>query len=182
MSMEMLQMIRRMIYAGSLVAVAVGAVGCNDDPNAPIEEAALLSVIPSGGATDVDPNTPITVEFDHMMQGDMYVTLHEGDMTGPFGPEVAGTWSWSQDRMHLMFTPAAPLKGQTEYTIHVGGGMRGDNGSLTNLERHGMSMGGEWVTQQMMQGCMMQVCGDMMGPGWQHSNGSFGMSFTFTTA
>jgi len=48
-----------------------------------------------------------------------------------------------------------------------------------------MSMGGHWVTQQMLGdwgGGMMGGMGSMMGPGWQHHNGTYGMVFTFTTA
>ena len=80
-----------------------------------------------------------------------------------------------------MFTPMDPLAPQTEYTTHIGGGMRDANGSLVDMEQHGQDMGGQWIMQNMMQGCMMSICGSMMGPGWQHSNGSFGMGFTFTT-
>ena len=80
-----------------------------------------------------------------------------------------------------MFTSAASLDPQTEYTIHIGGGMRDADGNLVNIEQHGHDLGGQWIMQNMMQGCMMNVCGTMMGPGWQHANGSFGMSFTFMT-
>jgi hypothetical protein len=60
--------------------------------------------------------------------------------------------------------------------------MRDANGSLVDMEQHAHDMGGQWIMQNMMQGCMMSVCGTMMGPGWQHPNGSVGMSFTFMTS
>ncbi len=160
---------------------------CSDNPAAVEETPVLLSVLPTGGATGVDPNTTVTLEFSHGMQMDMemFVALHHG--AGVAGPLVDGTWEWSGDRRHLRFTPSMPLDGQTEYTIHLGGGMMDADGHVVDLETHGHGMGGHTVTQQMMDDRMMQGGGmmgnDMMGPGWRHPEGStYGMIFTFTTA
>jgi hypothetical protein len=143
---------------------------------------ALLTVTPGGGTMDVDPNTNIDLEFSHAMHGEMHAALHQQDHTGRYGPLVMGTWSWSADSTHLRFMPDSPLDPNTDYTIHIGGGMMDAEGHVIDLEEHGPGMGGQWITQGMMQGCMMQVCGGMMGKGWMHpENGSFGMGFTFTT-
>jgi hypothetical protein len=162
-------------------AFAISLASCAGDATNPTVETTLLSVTPSGGDTQVDRNTQIDIEFSHPMQMNMFVALHVSDMSGMFGPLVDGSWSWSQDRMHLMFAPAASLDPQTEYTIHIGGGMQDADGRVVDMEQHGHNLGGQWIMQNMMQGCMMNVCGTMMGPGWQHANGSFGMSFTFMT-
>jgi len=119
-----------------------------------------------------------------------YAALHEGPVTGP---EVAGTWARSTDGMTLTFTPDAPLKPATMYTIHIGGGMMDEDGHTVDLDMHGMDMGGEWATESMMTGGMGSGMGGMggmggqpgthMGQGWQDpSNGTYGMVFSFTTA
>ena len=80
------------VGAGLLVATG----GCGDDTTAPqIEETALLSVIPQGGATGVDPNGPLVIEFSHPMHQGMeeYADVHEGDVEGPL---VEGSWSWNE--------------------------------------------------------------------------------------
>jgi hypothetical protein len=170
------------ILQASFIAVSALAIaGCSNDLTDPASDSVLLSITPSGGATEVDPNTSITIEFSHAMHGETFVAVHEADMMGPFGPLVDGMMSWDQDELHLMFTPHAPLMPQTEYSIHIGGGMMDASGQVVDLEQHGLQMGGQWVMQDVMQDCMMGVCGTMMGPGWEHDNGSFGMSFTFTT-
>lgn len=174
-----------------VVPAMLGIAACSDDtgPAGPGgAETLLLSVEPRGGAVGVDPGAPITVTFDHPMHPAMseYAALHEGDVTGP---EVEGTWGWSEGGATLTFTPAAPLAPATAYTIHLGGGMHDANGHPVDLGAHGAHMGGDWATSGMMGGGMMGggtggVPGsDHMGQGWRHpSNGSYGMVFSFTTA
>jgi hypothetical protein len=42
---------------------------------------------------------------------------------------------------------------------------------------------GQWATGAMMgYGPAPGLGGGMMGPGWRHANGTYGMVFTFTTA
>ena len=163
---------------------ALGTAACSDTPAAPDDAAALLSVQPTGGTVNVDPGTTISLTFTHSMQMEAFAALHEGD--GVDGPVVDGTWTWSTDRTQLTFTPDTPLQAQSEYTIHIGGGMMDEDGHVVDLEERRHDMGGEWATRQMMQDRMMgggMMGGDdMMGPGWQHANGTFGMLFTFTTA
>ena len=52
----------------SLVLAAIALMGlnaCDDDPTgaASDDEWAILSVSPAGGAANVDPNSPVTIEF-----------------------------------------------------------------------------------------------------------------------
>ena len=166
--------------------VAVAACG-EDGMVAPELDTALLAVFPQGGSTGVDPTGPIIIEFTHVMMEGMeeYADVHEGAMEGPL---VEGAWSWSGDRTRLTFTPSQPLKSQTQYVIHVGGGMQDQHGQHINYEQHGSQMGGQWMTEQMYQGGqhghgMGGGHGGGMGAGWVHpTNGSYGMVFYFTTA
>ena len=123
-------MLRRLRLLTLIVApLALGS--CQGEPTAPALTARVISVVPSGGAMGVDPNAPIVVTFSHPMRSGMgqYTALHEGDVTGPV---VAGTWGWSADRIMLTFTPAQPLKSQTLYTVHLGGGMRASDGGFVD--------------------------------------------------
>ena len=170
---------------GWLAFTAAGALllsACTEDNVAPGDEVAvLLSVAPQGGAVGVAANTTVVVTFDHPMMADLaeYAALHEGEVTGP---AVAGTWVLASDGRSLTFTPATPLKPATRYTVHLGGGMRGDHGEATDFDLHGGAhMGGEWATGAMMAGGGMMGA-QHMGDGWRHENGSYGMLFSFTTA
>lgn len=173
----------------ALVAVALAAAGCDASLTGVGPEAALLSVVPEGGAENVDPNEPVVVSFDHAMSPAMteYAALHEGDINGP---EVAGTWSLSADSTALIFEHPEPLAAGTLHTIHLGGNMMDAKGHHVDLETHGTHMGGEWADGHMMGGTGGMHGGGHggsghphMGDGWQHpENGSYGMIFTFTTA
>lgn len=170
----------RRFWLFTLAAAPLVVGACSEDPTAPALTARVVSVVPSGGATGVDPNAPIVVTFSHAMQSGMeqYAVLHEGDVTGPV---VSGSWMWSPDRTTLTFTPAQPLTSQTHYTFHLGGGMRATDGGFIDYGSCVGQHGGQWATQQMMGGGMMGG-GNMMGSGWRHPNGTYGMMFTFTTA
>jgi hypothetical protein len=181
--------------AGAITAlIPIALAACEGDSTEPVvEESALLSVIPAGGAVGVDINLPITIQFSHsMMQGmEEYADVHEGEVEGPL---VNGTWSWNATFTELTFTPDAPLMPQTQYVIHIGGGMRDEEGRHIDYEQHGFGMGGEWMTEQMHQGGQHGYGtghggmggmggGTGMGQGWIHpGNGGYGMIFTFTTA
>ncbi len=191
----------------ALASLPLVLAACGDSSTAvdPLPEIpTLLTVSPQGGAVNVDPSGPITLTFDHPMGPAMeqFVALHEGDI---HGPEVPGTWIFSQDRMVLRFHPGSALKPATTYTIHLGGGMVGEHGHQADIGTHGPGMGGEWATDDMMNETHGPGTGhgpddghgpghgdgpghgpgdhtDHMGPGWQHENGTYGMVFTFTTA
>jgi hypothetical protein len=168
----------------TLVAL-VGLTACSgEDATGPIaaDEVALVMVSPAGGTTNVDPDSRVTIEFDHPMTTGMaaYCSLHEGGLDGS---EVSGHWVWSEDHHRLTFTPDEPLKAAHGYTLHMGGGMLDDHGHGMNFEQHGHAMGGEWVDEGMFaQGGGMMGGHDHMGAGWQHHNGMYGMMFSFTTA
>jgi hypothetical protein len=175
---------RTQLLGAGLIALAVMTVGaCSDDPTAPdTVPAALLDVVPPGGATDVDPNEPVVIRFDHPIGYGMaeYAEIREGDMDGPIVP---GAWEFSDDRTTLTFTPDEPLLPLTVYAVHLGGGMLDQHGHHLNFEQHGFEYGGEWCTEE-------QHGMGPMGPGpgmhrhgddWRHPNGSYGMFFTFTT-
>ncbi|HET7038577.1 MAG TPA: Ig-like domain-containing protein [Gemmatimonadales bacterium] len=135
----------------------------------------VSSIIPSGGATDVDPSSPVTVMFSGPMQAGMeaYMALHLGAVAGP---AVPGAWAWSDGLTRLTFTPADPLEAGTMYVLHMGGGMMDADGDMLDFGHCGDAHGGQWATGGMMGGN-----GGMMGSGWQHTNGSYGMVFSFTT-
>lgn len=170
---------KRMVAAAAVGAfMTLAASGCHDGLG-PVGETTVLSVVPAGGATNVDRNGAIVVEFSHPMRMGMeqYAALHEGDVTGPVVP---GAWSWSSGGQRLTFTPSVPLEPQTQYALHLGGGMLDAIGNLLNYDHCTSQHGGQWATRSMMGGSMMG--GSMMGTGWQHANGTYGMVFVFTTA
>ena len=124
------------------------------------------------------------LRFTHPLAAGMeaYIALHQGPLSGPV---VEGTWSITADRMALRFQPVRPLNPATLYTIHVGAGMVDQSGEHVSLGMHGPDLGGDWITESMMTAAMGMggPSGSMMGVGWAHpTNGTFGMTFTFTTA
>lgn len=144
-----------------------------------------LSVLPAAAATGVDPTKPIVITFNMaMMSGmEMLVVVHEGSVTGP---QVTGTPSWSADRRVLTITPATTLKAKTTYVVHLSPSLEGANGKTIDLAQC-TKIGGQYVGGGMMGsgagGMMNGTWGPgMMGAGWQASDGTFGMLFTFTTA
>ena len=176
----------RTLAVGSLTLVA--SLACSGAATGPASTSAvtvLVSVTPAGGATSVAPSAPIVITFSHAMGSgmEMYVSLHEGDVTGA---TVLGVAMWSSDRTTLTFTPTASLKSGTAYTLHVGGGMTDADGHPIDMTAHGM-MGGQWASGSMMNGGGMMggggpMSGQEMGPGWMGSNGMYGMVFHFTTS
>jgi len=143
---------------------------------------ALLRVSPQGGATNVDTNTGVEVDFDQPMADGVeeLCSLHLGGLDGE---EVPGAWDWSEDRQVLTFTPHDPLQLDSEYTLHVGGGVTDVDGHVMDFDQHGFDMGGHWVDEDMLDtGGMMMGGHSHMGDGWQHDNGTYGMAFSFSTA
>src|SRR5574341_1793892 len=162
---------RSLIQPALLSLLALAGAACHEG-FAPVGDTTVLSVVPAGGTTNVDPSAPVVIEFSHAMRMGMeqYAALHEGEVTGPV---VQGTWSWSADGLTLTFTPAAPLTHQARYTLHLGGGMMDADGNLLNYDHCTSQHGGQWATQSMMGGSMMGGSmmgqnGGMMGGGWEH--------------
>jgi len=174
-------------WAGTALLLPAFAAACSSRgaPTSPAATAELLNVAPAGGSTGVSVDTTVTVTFDHAMNPAMseYADLHEGDLSGSV---VDGTWAWSADTTVLTFTPSAPLKPATTYTIHLGGGMKDADGEPVDMDRYGPDCGGQTATAGMMGGAggMMGSGGQgaHMGQGWQGADGDYGMIFTFTTA
>lgn len=135
----------------------------------------LLSVSPQGGATGVAATSDVVLGFNRpMMIGmEQYVVLHQGGVTGPALPMPC---NWSDGQRTLTCRPSQPLTPASLYTIHLGGGMTDADGQRLGMGQFGMGMGGRWATRGMMGGRL-----DMMGSGWTHGNGSYGMAFEFTT-
>ena len=65
----------------------------------------------------------------------------------------------------------------------MGGALTDGNGQPVGYDSYGPMMGGQWVMGGTMPGIHGGGMGwGMMGNGWRHANGSYGMTFTFTTA
>jgi hypothetical protein len=60
--------------------------------------------------------------------------------------------------------------------------MMDGSGHPAEIESHGMAMGGQPVTSQMMGGMHNGQPTGMMGQGWTDSDGHIGMAFTFETS
>lgn len=175
----------RMLALLPLAALLLSACSRSDagvspaDPNAPV----LVSIQPASAAISVDPTAPVVLRFSHaMMTGmEMLVVLHEGNITGA---ALAVTATWSTDRTTLTMIPQAPMKHATTYVMHMSPSLQDAAGHMINMSP-GAMMGGQAVSAGMMGGGSMmngQWGPGMMGAGWQAANGTFGMSFTFTTA
>ena len=144
--------------------------------------AAFMSVSPQGGTSGVSPATPLSFRFGGPMAPGMeqYFDLHVGGLEGPMVPMSCG---WSAERTTLTCNPAAPLQPRTTYAIHMGGGLADASGHPVGYEGYGPMMGGQWIQGGTMPGMHGGGMGwGMMGNGWRHANGSYGMVFTFTTA
>ena len=166
----------RILAAPALLAGAVlAAAGCSSGMMDTNLETQLLSVSPRGGAIGVGSTSDIVLTFSRpMMTGmEQYVVLHQGDVAGPAMPMRC---TWSDGQRTLGCRPDRPAAPATRFTIHLGGGMMDAEGLGVGMERFGMDLGGRWATGGMMGGQT-----GMMGAGWRHGNGSYGMVFEFTT-
>ncbi|MCM2258367.1 MAG: Ig-like domain-containing protein [Vicinamibacteria bacterium] len=143
--------------------------------------ATFMSVAPQGGAAGVSTSGVITFRFGAAMGAGMeqFVDLHRGDLGGPTVPM---NFAWSADRTTLICTPQASLTSGTRYVVHLGGGMTTRAGQPLDYAQYGPMMGGQWIQGGMMGASHGGSGWGMMGSGWQNSNGSYGMAFTFTTA
>ena len=178
----------RVLFSAYLVTAAFACAGDGNAPTGPrptSDPLLVRTVIPASGATNVDPNAPITVSFNHGMMTAMerLVVLHEGSVTGP---AVAGTATWSADRTTLTFTPATPLKSRTAYVLHLSPNLIDAKGDTVNFAACATAVGGRAVPSSGMMGSggMMGGGNGMMGSGWQPGSGTwgYGMTLTFTTA
>ncbi len=178
---------RRMTAAVPVVALLLAACGSSSGPAGPADSVALApslaSIQPGNATTGVDPSALVVLKFTRsMMTGmEMLVILHEGSVTGATIPASA---TWSSDRMTLTLKPQSALKRGTTYVVHLSPNLQDTAGRMINMTP-GTMMGGRTVTDGMMGSGSMtngQWGPGMMGAGWQASNGTFGMIFTFTTS
>ena len=141
----------------------------------------FMSVRPGGGSMGVSVGTPLEFHWGTPMGVGMeqYVDLHMGDLSGPVVPMSC---AWAGDQTTLVCTPGSPLRPGRQYIVHVGGGMADAAGQVIDMNMYGPGFGGQWIQGGMMSGSHGGMAWGMMGGGWQHSNGAYGMAFTFTTA
>jgi hypothetical protein len=166
----------------SFATLTAVLTACVTSPTAPALRTSLVSVAPTGGATAVSATTAVTMTFSHAMPPGMqqYADLHARSVTGPVVSCIA---TWSSDSTTLTLTPMTPLTHGAMYTLHVGGGMRDATGQVIDMSQFGPVMGGAWADGNMMTGGgMMNSNHDEMGPGWQGTNGMYGMIFSFATS
>ena len=172
----------RTIPAAALLMSLVVAAACGSDGTGPSAAATteLVSVTPPGGATGVPTAGPMVMTFSHpMMPGmEQYLDLHQGDVSGPL---IAITCTWSADRLTVTCVPVQPLHPNAPYTFHAGGGMMDADDHPADMGRHQTQTGGQWLMPGMMGGMHAGAPMSGMGAGWKAGNGSYGMTFTFTT-
>ncbi len=174
---------RNVRSALAAVGIVAALAACSTDASVTgidrVGLVALQSVSPSNGLTGVSVTMPMVMRFSGpLFTGmDRYMAVQEGTVAGAV---VRGHWTWSADRRMVTFTPDTPLKAQTTYVIHMGGGLHAADGTMLDYSTCA-GLGGREVTGAMMGGGGMMGDG-MMGEGWKGSGGNFGMIFTFTTA
>ena len=146
----------------------------------------VIGVSPANATIVAAAARPVVVTFSRPMMAGMeaLVVLHDGGVTGS---PVAGIASWSADRTIMTFTPSAPLRAGTTWTLHFSPGIRSLDGGSIDLAAC-TRLGGRYATAGMMgvpagAGMMNGAWGPgMMGEGWRSPDGTYGMIFTFTTA
>jgi hypothetical protein len=152
----------------ALAAIAmVGLNACDDDPTgtASDDQVILTSVSPAGGAANVDPGSPVVIEFDHPMAEGMeaYCVLHDGGLNGRFS------------------LPTSRLSTHTSTWCIWAAECRMD----TAIIRTSSDTGTGWEVSGSRSTCLARVeerWEVTIGSGWQHHNGMYGMTFSFTTA
>lgn len=176
------QMRIQVLLAGPLLASLAMAIACNGDGTAPSAPTTteLVSVTPHGGATGVPTGGPLVMTFSHPMMAGMeqYLDLHQGDASGPL---VAITCTWSADYTAVTCVPQQPVHPNAPYTFHAGGGMMDADDHPVDMGQHQAQVGGQWLMPGMMGGMHAGAPMGGMGAGWKGANGSYGMTFSFTT-
>ena len=165
-----------------ILAACGGESGIPTEPMGPgqMVSTACMSVSPGGGAVGVPVGTSLTFQWSAPIGAGMeqFIDLHISDLGGPVVPMSCGSQT---DRTSLVCTPSEPLLHGTRYMIHVAGGMVDANGRIVDMDQNGPGSGGQWITGGVMGGSHAGTGWGLMGAGWRHPNGSYGMAFTFTT-
>jgi hypothetical protein len=107
----------------------------------------------------------------------MSVTPGGGAMGVPVGIPLEFHWGTAMGAGMEQFVDLG-----TQYSVHVGGGMVDANGQVIDMGMYGPGFGGQWIQGGMMGTGHAGMAWGMMGGNWRHSNGAYGMAFTFTTA
>lgn len=168
-------------------AAALLAAGCGSEtammtgPGGATGSPAFVAMAPAGGARGVPVGSSLDFRWSTPMGVGMeqFVDLHVGDLSGPVVPMSC---AWSGDRTSLVCAPVSPLQPGTHYMVHVGGGLVDATGQVVDMSTYGPGLGGQWAQGGMMGPGHGGTGWGMMGAGWRHSNGAYGMVFTFTTA
>lgn len=95
-----------LLVVGGLTVASAGT-----DSTSPSGDTIVTSIVPAGGATDVDPNAPIELVFSRPMQAGMeaFATLHLGDVAGPVTPRGTPTGAWTRATMSARPCARGPL-------------------------------------------------------------------------
>lgn len=169
-------------YTAMVATLFLASAGCASDTTGPAAfTPAIVSVAPAAGATDISVTAPVVVTFSHAMGTGMAteIVLHEVSLAGT---AVAGSASWSTDRTSLTFVPAAALQPLTTYVLHLAPVMTTADGGPANHGACGQGRSGGMMGGGMMGGGMMgSGTTGMMGAGWKMADGSYDMTFSFTT-
>ncbi len=137
----------------------------------------MVGVSPAAGMRGVPVDTPIGILFSAAMPYSMQVQvdLHVGDTSGPLVPLTCAA---SGDRTRLTCMPLSPLRPNTTYVTHVGGGMGlGGLGCGAAMPM----MGGYWMGGGMMTPTHGGMSWSAMSS-WADGCGGYGMAFPFVTA
>jgi hypothetical protein len=167
-------MFRTLARSAVIALAAAVAAACSDNSSTSTTSATALESVTIGPATATTPGGVMTMSFNGplMARMEQYGDLHQGNTSAA---QVPMACAMSTDRATITCAPNAALTPGGQYTLHMGAGMMGSNGTPVDMSA-GMGMGGTWMTGGMMGGHN----GAMMGSGWTDTAGHGGMLFTFT--
>ena len=101
-----------------LALVLLAAAGCDDDPNAPALDFALLGC-PAAPGTRIDINAPLAFAFNEPVSPNSVSSANVVVTNVETGLAVPGSLNLSQDGTTITFDPDAPLPFDTELRVRV---------------------------------------------------------------
>lgn len=134
------------------------------DPNGTGTRVRLTGVLPRDSVS-ADSVESIRVVFSGpLAEGSAdYVDIHSGTTRGD--PFEANCFLTSAETI-ITCTPAEPFEAGSEYWVHVGGGIRGFNGSPVDLAGIGTLLGGTIVTDTAFAAGAHPTGADSAGGSW----------------